>query len=57
MSMIVSSLVASNAALPRSEGPGAALSVEPHGQSGIGVESGLAGIRSYLRQQLSWVNY
>lgn len=46
-----------NAALQKDEGPGHALTVEPFGQSGIGVESGLAGLRSYLRRQLLWISY
>jgi acyl-CoA reductase-like NAD-dependent aldehyde dehydrogenase len=52
-----SGLVASFAAMPSDAGPGSALSIEAHGQSGIGIESGIPGIRSYMRQQLLWANY
>jgi acyl-CoA reductase-like NAD-dependent aldehyde dehydrogenase len=36
----------------KGEGAGFAASWEPVGQSGIGTESGLAGMESYLRRQL-----
>jgi acyl-CoA reductase-like NAD-dependent aldehyde dehydrogenase len=39
------------------EGAGYAVSVEPAGQSGLGVEGGVAGIESYLRRQLVWINH
>lgn len=50
-------IVFCNAALPGPGGPGHALSIEPAGQSGIGVESGLAGLGSYLRRQLVVINH
>jgi acyl-CoA reductase-like NAD-dependent aldehyde dehydrogenase len=46
-----------NATAPMGEGPGHAFSSEPAGQSGIGTESGLAGMESYLRRQLVWFNH
>jgi acyl-CoA reductase-like NAD-dependent aldehyde dehydrogenase len=41
-----------NAAAPSGEGSGYAASYEPAGQSGVGVESGMKGIESYMRRQL-----
>jgi acyl-CoA reductase-like NAD-dependent aldehyde dehydrogenase len=46
-----------NAAAPQGEGPGHAPSFEPFGQSGLGVEGGLAGLESYLQRQLIWINH
>jgi acyl-CoA reductase-like NAD-dependent aldehyde dehydrogenase len=46
-----------NAAAPTGEGAGHAASSEPARQSGSGVESGLAGMESYLRRQLTWFNH
>lgn len=45
------------AASPTGEGAGFAPSYEPTGQSGIGVEGGLAGMESYLRRQLVAIQY
>lgn len=46
-----------NAVAPHSEGSGEATSVEPMGRSGVGCEGGLAGLESYLRRQLVWINH
>ena len=40
-----------NAAPSSGEGAGFASSGEPNRQSGLGVESGVAGMESYLRRQ------
>jgi acyl-CoA reductase-like NAD-dependent aldehyde dehydrogenase len=53
----IRSSVVINAAAPSGEGPGHAFSSEPAGQSGIGVEGGIAGMESYLRRQLVWFNH
>lgn len=53
----IRSAVVINAAAPAGEGPGHAFSLEPFGQSGLGVESGLAGMENYLQRQLAWVNH
>jgi acyl-CoA reductase-like NAD-dependent aldehyde dehydrogenase len=53
----VRSSVLINACPPLGEGPGHAFSTEPVGQSGVGTESGLAGMESYLRRHLIWVNH
>jgi acyl-CoA reductase-like NAD-dependent aldehyde dehydrogenase len=53
----IRSEVVVNAATPSGEGAGHAVSSEPAGQSGIGVEGGLAGMQSYLRRQLVWFNH
>lgn len=53
----IRSAVVINAAAQRGEGAGHAFSLEPTGQSGIGTESGLAGMESYLRRQLVWFNH
>jgi acyl-CoA reductase-like NAD-dependent aldehyde dehydrogenase len=53
----IRSSVLINAAAPAGEGAGHALSSEPLGQSGIGAESGMAGLESYLRRQLLWFNH
>ncbi len=39
------------------EGPGHGYSFEPYGQSGVGVESGTAGMESYLRRQTAWFDH
>ena len=41
---------------PTGEGSGA-ISTEPYGLSGVGVDNGLAGIESYLRRQVVWLNH
>lgn len=46
-----------NATLPAGEGAGHAASFEPAQQSGIGTEGGLAGMESYMRRQLIWINH
>lgn len=46
-----------NAAPPTGEGAGHAFSSEPVGQSGVGVEGGLAGMESYMRRQLVWTSH
>jgi acyl-CoA reductase-like NAD-dependent aldehyde dehydrogenase len=53
----VRSSVVVNAVAPRSEGAGHAASYEPRGQSGVGVEGGLAGMASYLRRQRVRINH
>lgn len=42
---------------PIGEGAGNAYSSEPAGQSGVGTETGMAGMESYMRRQLLWVNH
>lgn len=46
-----------NSAAQTGEGAGYAFSVEPHGQSGLGTEGGLAGIESYTRRHLAWFSH
>lgn len=46
-----------NAAVPTGEGAGHAFSAEPHGQSGLGAEGGMAGIESYTRRHLTWFSH
>jgi acyl-CoA reductase-like NAD-dependent aldehyde dehydrogenase len=46
-----------NAGAPTGEGPGWAASSEPTGQSGFGVEGGLAGMQSYMRRKRVWLNH
>jgi 4-(gamma-glutamylamino)butanal dehydrogenase len=53
----IRSAVVINAAAQRGEGAGHVFSLEPTGQSGVGTESGLAGMESYLRRQLVWFNH
>lgn len=53
----IRSSVLVNASAPAGEGAGHALSSEPLGQSGIGTESGMAGLESYLRRQVLWFNH
>jgi acyl-CoA reductase-like NAD-dependent aldehyde dehydrogenase len=57
MAKAIRSTVVVNAVAPMGEGPGHAGSWEPGGQSGVGTEGGLAGMESYLRRQLVWVNH
>lgn len=52
MAKAIRSSVWINAAAPRGEGAGRAISFEPAGLSGVGVEGGLAGMESYMRNQL-----
>jgi acyl-CoA reductase-like NAD-dependent aldehyde dehydrogenase len=53
----IRSPVTINAAAPLGEGAGHAAAWEPAGQSGMGIEGGLAGMESYLRRQLVWFNH
>lgn len=53
----IRSSVLVNAVAPKGEGPGHAFSSEPARQSGVGIEGGLAGMESYLRRQLIWINH
>lgn len=53
----IRSSVLINSAAPVGEGGGHAASCEPCGQSGLGIEGGLAGMESYLRRQLVWINH
>ena len=53
----IRSSVMVNAAAPMGEGPGHAFATEPARQSGLGVEGGLAGMESYLRRQVVWINH
>jgi 4-(gamma-glutamylamino)butanal dehydrogenase len=46
-----------NAIAPRGEGPGMAISGEPYGLSGMGVEGGKAGLESYMRRHTVWFNH
>lgn len=46
-----------SAVAPTGEGSGYAASTEPAAQSGIGTESGLAGMESYMRRQRLWFNH
>ncbi len=57
MTKAVRSSVLVNAAAPAGEGAGHAASAEPAQQSGLGTEGGLAGMESYLRRQLVWINH
>jgi acyl-CoA reductase-like NAD-dependent aldehyde dehydrogenase len=57
MAKSIRSSVLINAAVPRGEGPGHAASSEPTRQSGLGTEGGLAGMETYLRRQLVWINH
>ena len=54
---IPSGIIIINATAPIGEGPGSALSIEPYGQSGTGVEGGIPGIKRFMRQQLVWLNH
>lgn len=57
MAKAIRSSVLINATTPVGEGAGHAAAYEPSGQSGFGTEGGLAGMESYLRRQLIWINY
>lgn len=46
-----------SAVAPKGEGSGYAASTEPAAQSGIGTESGMAGMESYMRRQRLWFNH
>jgi acyl-CoA reductase-like NAD-dependent aldehyde dehydrogenase len=46
-----------NAVAPMGEGPGHAFSGEPFGNSGTGVEGGMAGLASFTRRQTIWFNH
>jgi len=49
-------MVTVNSADPSGAWP-AALSIEPYGHSGVGVEVGLAGLEAYTRRQVMWFNH
>ena len=53
----IRSSVIINASAPRSAGAGHGASFEPAGESGIGVEGGIAGMESYLRRKTFWFNH
>ena len=53
----IHSAILINARAPTGEGPGHAGSNEPYGQSGMGIEGGMAGLGSYMRRQLLWFNH
>jgi acyl-CoA reductase-like NAD-dependent aldehyde dehydrogenase len=53
----IRSAVLINAVAPKGEGAGYAVSREPVSQSGVGTESGLAGMETYLRRQPIWFNH
>lgn len=53
----IRSSVLVNAVAPCGEGAGHALSSEPRRQSGIGTESGMAGLEGYLKRQILWFNH
>jgi acyl-CoA reductase-like NAD-dependent aldehyde dehydrogenase len=53
----IKSSVVINAVAPKGEGAGHAASFEAARQSGIGTEGGLAGMDSYMRRQLVWINH
>jgi acyl-CoA reductase-like NAD-dependent aldehyde dehydrogenase len=57
MAKRIRSPVIVNAAAPIGEGAGHALAWEPFAQSGVGIEGGLAGMKSYLRRQTVWFNH
>lgn len=57
MAKALRSSVRISATSPTGEGAGNAYSSEPAGQSGVGTETGLAGMESYLRRQLVWINH
>jgi acyl-CoA reductase-like NAD-dependent aldehyde dehydrogenase len=57
MAKSVRSSVLVNATAPKGEGPGHGFSSEPAGLSGIGTEGGLAGMETYLRRQVIWINH
>lgn len=53
----IRSSVLLNSALPSGEGPGHGFSSEPVGESGLGMEGGVEGLKSYLRRQTVWMNF
>lgn len=53
----VRSSVRISATAPIGEGAGNAYSSEPAGQSGVGTETGMAGMESYMRRQMIWINH
>lgn len=53
----IRSSVVLNGAPPAGEGPGHGFSSEPSGASGLGIEGGIEGLKSYLRRQTVWINY
>lgn len=57
MTKCVHSSIWVNATVPTGEGAGHAASFESVGQSGLGIEGGLAGLESYLRRQIVWINH
>lgn len=57
MAKAIRSSVLINSAPAAGEGAGFAASSEPVGASGVGTETGLAGMESYLRRQLVWFNH
>ncbi len=57
MASSIPSYIAINACAPIGEGAGHALSSEPMGQSGVGVEGGMIGMQSFCRRQLVCVNH
>jgi acyl-CoA reductase-like NAD-dependent aldehyde dehydrogenase len=57
MGKAIRSTVMINAVPPMGEGPGHAFSAEPTRQSGVGTEGGLAGMESYMRRQMVWINH
>jgi len=53
---IRASMVSVYSAAPGGEGSGA-MSTEPYGLSGVGVDGGQAGLETYLRRQVTWFNH
>jgi acyl-CoA reductase-like NAD-dependent aldehyde dehydrogenase len=49
-------MVTVNGSSPQGEGS-QAISTEPYGQSGVGAEFGMAGLESYTRAQVAWLNH
>ena len=49
-------MVTVNSSTPAGEGSDA-VSTEPYGLSGVGTEFGMAGLTSYTRAQVRWLNY
>jgi len=57
MAKALRSSVRISARMPSGEGAGHAYSFEPARQSGVGTETGLAGMASYMRRQLIWIDH
>jgi acyl-CoA reductase-like NAD-dependent aldehyde dehydrogenase len=57
MAKALRSSVVINGVVPSGEGAGRAASFEPARQSGMGTEGGIAGMESYLRRQVIWINH